>query len=189
MRTACFLLALGLGAARGGSDGLSPDEAHRTVFFAVLEGLYLDGASNEDVDRILAGGDTPELFVYGCPICMPALDAFRVYRGRARLSTRKDGDTFGPGLPEELRARLAGEAFSTRWEALRDLLRRYVARRLDTLRLTRAEREAYAAVLEEMRKKGMAVLQSYEAAGRAGALGELDRCALCDGANAGCPER
>src|SRR5947207_11898373 len=55
------------------------------VFFAVLEGLYRDGVSNDDVDRIIPPGkngkDTfdPEHFVYACPLCHPAFEAFRLY--------------------------------------------------------------------------------------------------------------
>ncbi len=188
MRKPCILLALLFGAARAGTERASPEDCHQQIFFAVLEGLYQDGAANEDVERILAGEAGPELFVAGCPLCTPALDAFRVYRARAPLST-KGGDTFGGGLDAEMRARLADTDFEVRWEALEALVRRYVARRLDAQRLTKGERESYRRMLEDMRKKGMALLSSQRAAGEAGPLGVMKGCALCDAANEGCPVR
>ena len=40
-------------SALPGGEAPSLDSNHRTVFFAVLEGLYRDGLSNEDVDLVL----------------------------------------------------------------------------------------------------------------------------------------
>ena len=53
------------------------DEVHRFIFYAVLEGLYDDGVSNGDVDRILLKGEKEYYFhfVYACPVCTPTIDA------------------------------------------------------------------------------------------------------------------
>jgi hypothetical protein len=77
----------------------------RSIFLAVLEGLYTDGVSNEVVDAILtrdSTSDRPQPFVYACPICMPAHDALQTYRARpASYGRNIRVDTFHPGLPAE----------------------------------------------------------------------------------------
>src|SRR5688572_10638658 len=62
--------------------------AGQLIFFAVLEGLYRDGVINGDVDLIIPPGEggkpafDQETFVYACPLCHPAFEAFRLYRQR-----------------------------------------------------------------------------------------------------------
>src|SRR5215467_14071305 len=52
--------------------------ASQLVFFAVLEGLYRDGVSNDIVDLIVPPNKDgqsrfdSEHFVYACPLCHPA---------------------------------------------------------------------------------------------------------------------
>src|SRR5437660_7208174 len=75
--------------------------ASQLVFFAVLEGPYRDGVSNEVVDSIIPGKGRfdPEHFVYACPICHPAFEAFRLYRQREDFyGLKAPVNTFGPGL-------------------------------------------------------------------------------------------
>ena len=78
------------------------DEFDRMIFYAVLEGLYEDGVSNEAVDIVLLKDPTSGSyahFVYGCPICAPTIDAFRMYRARPQFYSRKGiTDTYGTGL-------------------------------------------------------------------------------------------
>src|SRR2546429_752891 len=65
--------------------------ASQLVFFAVLEGLYRDGVSNDTVDLIIPPGANgaarfePEHFVYACPLCHPAFEAFSLYRHRKEI--------------------------------------------------------------------------------------------------------
>ena len=72
--------------ASGGAKTESRENCRQMVFFAVLEGLYRDGVSSADVDVFLRKDKNEKgiegyiHFVYGCSICMPALDAFRSYR-------------------------------------------------------------------------------------------------------------
>src|SRR5262245_66503155 len=86
-------------AARGGAAVSSdpaagpPDEegfdpVHRTIFYAVLEGLYEDGVSNGLVKLMLEKDPKTGNFlhlVYSCPICDPVLDALHVYESRANF--------------------------------------------------------------------------------------------------------
>ena len=164
-----------------------PLAAEQELFFAVLEGLYRDGVDNEIVDRVLTidpKSGYPELFVYACPICMPSYDAFLVYRARAKFYGRKfDADTFGGGLDAATRARFLSSDRDTRWTALNQMVERYVARRLDDLQLSERERSDFHCKMEEMRKKGMSMLYSYQSDDAALYYPGMKACALCDAAN------
>ncbi|HEU4420465.1 MAG TPA: hypothetical protein VFT55_16125, partial [Planctomycetota bacterium] len=78
-----------------------------TIFYAVLEGLYDEGVSTEDVDILLHQDPATRqysYFVAGCPLCTPAIDALQLYRGRPKFYGRKEAcDTFGTGLPAKER--------------------------------------------------------------------------------------
>ncbi len=176
-------------AAAGSSEG---DSFHRELFFAVLEGLYREGVDNETVDRVIEVEPQSSgwrHFVQGCPICMPALDAFRVYRGRPVLvSFKVRNDTFGFGLLAEERARLVGADDGERRAAIQALIERWVAERMQRVRLDAAERATWRQALEERRKQGMASLESLRQ--QPGSLyRDMKACALCDGATAACKTR
>ncbi len=161
------------------------DPTYRTVFFSVLEGLYDDGASNEFVDLVLQNDPetgTAMHFIPGCPLCLPSLDALRVYRERAGLSL-KIGNTFGRGIEAELVAGIKSESMHQRLEVVETLVARYVARRLDSQRLTDEERGEWRMRMAERRKKGEAYMREMQRAGRAGAFADQKRCGVCDGAN------
>ena len=163
---------------------------HRTVFFAVLEGLYEDGVSTKDVERIMMKDPalgTAMHFVYGCPLCGPAHDALSVYRARTSWpykGPRKD--TFGPGLDAAMRKALASDDFAARHATVQALIKRWVERRLILMRVTDSERAGYSKAFEGMSKKGNAMLAEMRRAGRAGELGKMKGCAVCDGATEGC---
>ncbi len=165
------------------------DKYSRTVFFAVLEGLYEDGASTEIVDAVLAlapkGGGHLH-FVPECPICTPALYAFQVYRKRPFLYGLKTGefiDTFGAGLPSGTRDTLLGGTPAARLQTIQGLVQGWVRRRLEALRLTKAEAEAFTAAFEDGRRRGMSSLESRrKVPGGFGYAGEK-ACAICDAAN------
>ena len=188
------------------------DKLHRLIFTATLEGLYTDGVQNDVVDEILRAdaskGHVPAgfsmHFVYVCPICMPAYDAFRVYRQRAELSLsrgkkRKKGekalDTFGPGLPQAMRDRVLSDDFSTRCTALAELTRTWLDRKFRSMRLTESERSKWIEILRIGRKQGMGALL-YQIVGRklkqddnvteilatAKQNNQMTACPFCDGA-------
>lgn len=169
-----------------------PDEpASRLIFFAVLEGLYTDGVSNDVVDLVLppdAGGrerNLREHFVYACPLCHPAMEAFRLYRDRRAFFGLKPGtrDTFGPGLPDSLLAGLRSRNKIERLAAVQSLIDRWVRRRLAMMRLSPAEQTDWTTRIESGRKQGMAALQSDERR-----YGDK-KCAVCEGAAAACATR
>jgi len=182
-------LVLALGLAYAGGPGRKKHDGwnstlEQMIFHAVFEGLYADGVSNDDVDRILEKDDNGYTnFVYGCPICMPAIDALRVYRTRPKFYSRKgDPDTFGKGLDDEMRKRLAVPGDS-RLGAIEALTKRWVNRRLTLMRLTAAEKNVWKQRITEGRKRGMQLLGEYRRSGQPGAYVDRKGCALCDGAS------
>ncbi|MFI5402595.1 MAG: hypothetical protein ACHQ1G_06625 [Planctomycetota bacterium] len=177
MRKAIALALLAVLPASGAPDRRD-DSYHRTIFFAVLEGLYEDGVATEDVELILRrdpGTRSLENFVYACPICNPARDAFEVYRSRPMWRYKLTYDTFGKGLDAETHAALWGGDRAARLTAIEGLVRKWVGRRLALMRLSDEERSAYEHAFESMRKEGMSQLKDS-------ALADEKRCAMCDGA-------
>lgn len=156
------------------------------LFAAVLEGLYLDGVSNEVVDAITVKDPEhgyPANFVWACPVCMPAYRAFLTYRARPHFDWVKARRDFGPGLDAATVASLTTGEFAARQEALMRLVGRWVERRMTRLRLTPAERAQWKLEMEMRRKKGMAQLAEYKAGGMRGSYAQMEACPLCDGAN------
>lgn len=163
------------------------DAHYELIFFAVLEGLYRDGVSDEVVASLTSkaeGEEYPSLFVWSCPICMPAYNAFLVYRGRPAIAGIKkaegDGRSFGKGLSPDVRARCLSPSRDVRFQALYDLVEGWVEERLVSMRLSDEERARWSQGMEERRKKGMATLQGMRNAGQ---YDGMKSCALCDGAN------
>jgi hypothetical protein len=82
------LMAADRPAANHAPTSWPESRASQLLFFAVLEGLYRDGVSNDDVDLIIPPTQSgkprfdPEHFVYACPLCHPAFEAFSLYRKR-----------------------------------------------------------------------------------------------------------
>ncbi len=152
LRAALVLGALGvLGAADGPpltvpADRLG-DPVAQLVFMAVLEGCLRDGVANEDIDLILprnpdtGGARLEELFVWSCPLCMPVVDALRMYRERGRFLSDKAGrDRFGAGLAEGVRRRLREGPRAARAAVLEELVAGWVRRRFALMRLADDER-------------------------------------------------
>lgn len=157
------------------------DDYYQLVFMAVLEGLYRDGVTTDVVDALLVKQEEKgfhSLFVLSCPICMPTVNAFLAYRSRPELVGFKlERDTLGDGLSEDLRARCLSADLTARFDALNALVKRWVAERLDSMRLTDEEKSRWRLGFEERRKKGMSYLG--DAPGFIGA----ETCTVCDAAN------
>jgi hypothetical protein len=163
-----------------------------TLFLAVLEGLYLDGVPNDVVDAVLetdAESGFPRLFVQGCPICMPAHSAFRVYRARTPLHYKDGSDTFGRDFPEELRRTLTSGALADRHAAIQALIERWVDVRMRALQLDEDERKEWREDLEQRRKKGMSMLDDLRQRFPKSAYAGQKACAFCDGAAGACERR
>jgi hypothetical protein len=167
-----------------------PFDYEHEIFFAVLEGCFVDGVSNESVDAILADdpqSGMPANFIKGCPICMPARDALRVYRARPKFEGRKGvTDTYGPGLDARVTAALASGDVYTRQQQIMQLVESWLARRVDVLRLDDYERKEWQINMADRRKKGMALLESYQRAGNSGTYAQMKTCPFCEAANGAC---
>ena len=167
------------------------DETHRFVFFAVLEGCYQDGLTSQDIDLIVPPKDDDRdlsvNFVYSCPLCHPAFEAFRLYGARRPFQGQKvtEYDTFGEGLEAPLKAKLRGEPGDRR-EAIKTLITRWIERRADLLRLTGEERETLMEDIKAKQEKGEIALEKFISEGKDGHFGKLyadwKECAICSGA-------
>ena len=172
------MLALGLLGSRGAgaSEFFSwmNDPTCLTIFHAVMEGLYTDGVSNEDVDCIVQDRSH---FVYTCPLCDPALQAFLSYRTRPNFTGLKGiRNTLGKGLDPAMSERLKSTDRTTRMTAIQELIQKWVTRRLESMRLKPAEQEDWRTKLAARRKKGMDVLEHN----KGGDIVGWKACAICD---------
>lgn len=197
-----FVLAALLGmsqAAPAENRGFWVDDpVSQTVFYAMLEGLYADGLSNDVVDLIIPPDPETgapvmtEHFIYACPLCHPAFEAFRLYRSRRPFQGLKAGtvDTFGRGLDEPLVARLSSEQKSERLDAIQELIQKWVKRRLDAQRLTPAELLDWQRGLEARRAEGAKMLENFLKGGHGDYYRTLyadwKRCAICEGSAGAC---
>ena len=193
---AAIVAALNLDSAETPPNGTAPQSwlarpSGQLIFFAVFEGLYRDGVTNSDVDLIIPPGERgqptfdKEIFVYACPLCHPAFEAFRLYRQRDRIYGLKgEFNTFGPGLDETIRARLRSQNSDERRKAVEQLISRWVSQRLEMMRCTDAEREAITREMERGRKEGMGGLKNLVQGGQVNQ--SRTNCAICDGSFGGC---
>lgn len=186
---AASMSVVGLHAGQLESPAWVGNQASQLIFLAVLEGLYRDGPSNDDIDLMIPpskDGGLPRFndhFVYACPLCHPAYEALRLYRMRPRFYGLKGGaDRFGPGLPPEVRAQLRSDDAELRRGAIQSLIEKWVSARLDLMRLSESERADITAQMEEGRKSGMEMLKRLPNIDR-------DKCPICEGGVAGCQIR
>src|SRR5262249_16337782 len=115
-------------------------DVRRLIFFAVLEGLYTDGVSNETVDLIIPNGSYDQHFVYGCPLCGLGYDGIKLYRRRERFySLKGEMDTFGKGLDWEINRKLWSPDRNVRFEAIQGLIQKWVARKLESMNISDEE--------------------------------------------------
>jgi hypothetical protein len=170
---------------------LPHEQVQQLIFFGVLEGLYRDGVETRVASAIASieePAGIPHNFVYGCPICMPALDALRVYAARPGFYRDKIGrDTFGSGRDPAVQARLLSDDSLQRRDALQQLIDRWVDERITTSGFDDQQREALAMALKEMRKKGMGLLYQFQSEEGQDIYLDFYRdwqaCPSCDGAN------
>ena len=179
------LCIAGTDTPTGARGTWAQSQASQLVFFAVLEGLYRDGVTNTDVDLIIPPGEDGkskfdlEHFVYACPLCHPAYEAFRLYRHRdAFYGFKAQIDTLGTGLDETVKASLRSSDAAQRREAIEGLIRRWVGQRLEMMRLSKAELEQITREMEQGRKKGMGGLRQ--------ASQTRTNCPICDGSFGAC---
>ncbi|MEM9017951.1 MAG: hypothetical protein AAGC68_13135 [Verrucomicrobiota bacterium] len=199
MTTLILALTALLPAIGNSQDSVRMDyfgDAYQLVYFGVLEGLFRDGVTTEEVDLILTDSETGHYvhFIYACPICMATIHALELYRERPRFYGIKDFAppakfrTFGPGLSDEARAKLSSDEVKIRLTIIHELVGGWVSERLASLDLSEEEKKQIEAELEAGRERGMSMLKSYEAEGEgslksyAPAYADLKECAICNAA-------
>ena len=171
------------------------DETSRFIFYSVLEGLYEDGLSKEDVAQILMKREKETYFhfIYACPVCGATIWALQAYQGRPEdfYGLKRPGSTFGQGLPPELREQLYSKDATKRLTAINSLVKSWMERRMTTLRLSAEERKALVERLEQKRQEGMKVLESFRKKQHGENFGveqaapaylDLTECAVCNAA-------
>ncbi len=182
--------------ARAQSDPGGHDEFYRLVFFAVLEGLYEDGVSTEEVNFMLFNPAPDKqgyhYFVYACPICMPTVQALEVYRLRpAFYGDKRRRDTLGSGLSAEIKDKLKNGGTGVRLGVIGQLVEKWVKRKLDAMRLTEDEKKKWSDGLEERKKQGAQLVDKFGKEGSikffAPLMQESKGCAACSGAARACP--
>jgi hypothetical protein len=183
-----LLRGAGTSPSVGGRGTWLQSRASQLVFFAVLEGLYRDGVSSADVDLIIPPGKVGngrfdlEHFVYACPLCHPAFEAFKLYRQRgAFYGLKAQLDTLGEGLGQAVEVRLRGSDAGQRRQAIEELISRWVGQRLEMMRLSKEERAAITSEMEQGRKKGMGGLKQASPTSQT-----RTNCPICDGSFGAC---
>ena len=167
----------------------SEDASSQLIFFAVLEGLYLDGVSSDTVELIIGPKDKPvyeafrEHFIYACPLCHPAFEAFTLYRQRQVIYGLKPPgiDTFGKGLDPKLITQLKSPVRNVRLAAIKTLVQKWTTQRIEKLRLVDEERATFTRMIAVGRKQGMGRLQAQLNDPNAKHDPTWKACAICDG--------
>ena len=145
------------------AQAASKDELRKTIFFAVLEGLYREGVSDSTVDELLkldAETGRPVYFVYGCPICIPVYDALSVYRTRP-VFYRDKGRRRDFSTTKDLEKSLSVADRTERALGLQKMVFRMLESRLKSQRLTAEERTAWDQLLDAASDEGGKLLENY----------------------------
>ncbi len=175
------------------SDGM--DEATRFIFHSVLEGLYEDGLTNEDVAQILMKREQEAYFhfIYACPVCNATIWALEAYQARPAgfYGLKRLSSTFGPGLAPALHEQLYSKDPVQRLKVINTLVKSWLERRMKSLRLSVEERQALTKQLELKREEGMKMLESFRKKEHGASFGvaqaapayvDLTECAVCNAA-------
>lgn len=174
-------------------------QAYQFVFFSVLEGLYKEGATQNDVQRVLMKRSEEhgyEHFIYGCSICTPVFLAFELYRERPSFWMYKpirqpdpqvEHATFGDGFSEEVQHGLNSDKVVVRLETLHHLVSKWIDYRMTTMNLSKEQQEALQKQIEEGRKQGMKALAQHKKDPErmrryAPGYAAFEECALCNAA-------
>ncbi len=171
-------------------------ETFQFMFFATIEGAYLDGLSSNDVSRVLMATEKGAYlhFIYACPLCMPVVNGLRAYHERPPLSGYKkmrsyqaNEKTIGNGLSPDERKQLASDDVKDRLKVVNGLVKRWVEHRLAQMNLSPEGKEKWKKRLESARQEGEMMLKRFKTNnemswGAPGFIG-LNKCAACEGAN------
>jgi hypothetical protein len=147
---------------------LTEGDRTRFVYFAVLEGLWEEGADRPMPEALL--NNPWKVFVPKCPICMPVMEACRSYvKDIPRIVV---ADASGTGFPNEVKTGLKSSDRAAQLKALESMVQRYVSRRFDRTVMNPDERTGMTNLLLMGKKTGMTMKeQSFG-----------DFCPSCNGA-------
>lgn len=181
------------------------DPACRLVFFAVLQGLYEDGVSDEVVNSIVPPDKKGRekmrhSFVLDCPLCQPTFEAFCAYQARPRFLGEDRAATLGKGLSEKTVQGLMSKTVSIRLITLRGPIKRWVEARLVSMKLDAGEREKWWKDIMARSGQGTTTLNGLRATdpwykdwsgywGCAACLGSRDACEQVRQAPAPAPKK
>jgi hypothetical protein len=159
-------------------------EEHRFIFYAVLEGAYEEGLSEETVS-ILLGEKGTEHFVISCPICDPAYAALRAYQDAPKFTSKKASHKgFGSGLSKEEKTILSGP-IEERRKFIRTLVSRWIEARFALVNLPEDREKTMRESLQKMSEKGTAILEFFKKGGNGDQLAEAyagwEFCPSCSG--------
>ena len=140
------------------------DPACRLVFFAVLQGLYEDGVSDEVVNSIVPPDKKGRekmrhSFVLDCPLCQPTYEAFCAYQSRPRFLEEDKASSLGKGLDAKTVEGLMSKTVSTRLITLRRPIKRWVETRLVSMKLDTGERKKWWDEVSARANQGTATLR------------------------------
>lgn len=169
------------------------DETSQFIFHSVLEGVYEDGLTNDDVAQVLMRREKESYFhfIYACPVCNATIWALEAYQKRPEgfYGLKRGGSTFGGGLSKELHDQLYSKEPGQRLAAINALVKSWIERRMKRLRLSADEQKALAKQLELKREEGMRMLESFRKKAHGESFGvaqaapayvDLNECAVCN---------
>ncbi|MCE9562394.1 MAG: hypothetical protein K8U57_10100 [Planctomycetes bacterium] len=172
------------------------DPVCQMVFFAVLEGLYRDGVSDDVVECIVPKTPNPEKdalrknFIPECPICHPVYEAFALYQKRPNFKDDGKRNAFGKGeLAPEIVKAFKSEDLQTRVkEGIQPLVGKYVAAHLAKMNLSAEEKQEWSKKLKERVKEGTSLHLKLRATEEGRLLGWsfYGGCGACLGTSAAC---
>ena len=150
------------------SDQWRSDPACQMVFFAVLEGLYVDGVPDEVVDLIVPpktdlDTNVKRNFVFRCPLCHAAYEAFVLYQRRQAFNGSNDKrSTFGKNFDPTVIERLKSDKPQLRVYAMGSLVRPWIDRKLKSMNLVESEKSALLKKLIEYAGEGDRMFREYK---------------------------
>lgn len=145
------------------------DPACQLVFFAVLEGLYTDGVPDEVVDLVVPPKDGKDdsverCFVFRCPMCHAAYEAFVLYQRRQAFSGSNEAkSTFGKDFDLTICDSLKSDSAPTRVKAMGNLIRPWIDRKINSLEMTDVTRDALVAKMLQYAEEGNRLFQARRA--------------------------
>ena len=172
------------------------DPVCQMVFFAVLEGLYTDGVTDDVVDAVVSREGKPGAdplarnFVPECPICHPVYEAFALYQKRPMFTGDGKQNTLGNGglAPEIADALKSKELVIRVKEGISPLVQKYVSARLTKMNLSAEQKQEWDAKLRVLAGQGGQLYAAFRVTPLGKELGWsfYGGCGACRGTEEAC---